>query len=89
MRYTTGREAQRLALAEKLLSDHASSALNDGVDRIERHCRLHIGQVHITFRTVAQRGIEPRAHCVIVDADFALPKPRRAVPVRKAAKRTR
>jgi hypothetical protein len=39
--------------------------------------------VHITFRSVAQRGIEPRAHCVIIDADFPLPRPRRGRPVLK------
>jgi hypothetical protein len=68
MHRAIGAEAQRIALAEKMLSLHATESMFHGVRRIGEHCRLTIESVHITFRSDEARGPEPNAHCVITSA---------------------
>lgn len=61
-------EAQRLALAEKLLSEQASAVMMAPLRLIEERCKIAIGQFSLTLRTDSSAGPEPLAHCVITDA---------------------
>ena len=61
-------EAQRIALAEKLLSEQASALLMAPLRAIESRCKIAIGEICLTLRQDGVAGPEPVAHCVIVDA---------------------
>ena len=61
-------EAQRIALAEKLLSEQASAVLMTPLRAIEERCNLTIGEICLTLRSDSSAGPEPLAHCVITDA---------------------
>ena len=62
------KEAQRIALAEKLLSEQASALLMAPLRVIEDQCKIAIGQICLTLRHSNGAGPEPVAHCVIVEA---------------------
>jgi hypothetical protein len=61
-------EAQRIALAEKLLSEQATAVLMGPLRMIEERCKIAIGEICLTLRPDSSVGPEPQAHCVIVDA---------------------
>ena len=61
-------EAQRIALAEKLLSEQASAVLMAPLRVIEERCNIAIGEICLTLRSDNSAGPEPLAHCVITDA---------------------
>jgi hypothetical protein len=61
-------EAQRIALAEKLLSEQATAVLLGPLRAIEERCEIAIGEICLTLRADSSAGPEPLAHCVIVDA---------------------
>jgi len=61
-------EAQRIALAEKLLSEQATAVLMEPMRVIEERCKLAIGEFCLTLRPDSSAGPEPWAHCVIIDA---------------------
>ncbi len=68
MPITYPNEAQRIALAEKLLSEHASAVLMTPLGAIEELCNIKIGAFCLTLRANGSAGPEPLAHCVITDA---------------------
>jgi hypothetical protein len=61
-------EAQRIALAEKLLSEQATAVLMAPLRAIEEQCKIAIGEICLTLRPDSSSGPEPQAHCVIIDA---------------------
>ncbi|MEO8739997.1 MAG: hypothetical protein ABI537_09875 [Casimicrobiaceae bacterium] len=61
-------EAQRIALAEKLLSEQASAVLMAPLRIIEERCKIAIGEICLRLRHDSSAGPEPVAHCVIIDA---------------------
>lgn len=61
-------EAQRIALAEKLLSEQVSAVLMAPLRVIEDRCKIAIGEICLTLRPDNSAGPEPLAHCVIIDA---------------------
>ena len=63
-------EAQRIALAEKLVSEQATAVLMGPLRVIEERCKITIGEICLTLRPDNIAGPEPWAHCVIVNAQI-------------------
>jgi hypothetical protein len=61
-------ETQRIALAEKLISEQATAVLMGPLRVIEERCEIAIAEICLTLRPDRSAGPEPWAHCVIIDA---------------------
>ena len=65
---TTTAEAQRVALAEKVLAEEVADVMAKAALEIRDLCQLTIQALLVKFQPDAVRGPVPRIHCVIVAA---------------------
>lgn len=68
MATTRYHEAQRIALAEKLLAEKIADMMAKATADIELRYHLSVEQLLVKFQSADSRGPEPRFHCVIVSA---------------------
>ena len=61
-------EVERIARAERMLSEHASTLFLELVRKVGAACDITIHEMHITVRSESDRTPEPKAHFVITGA---------------------